>query len=396
MNISDDQQLADIALAARNAGAADLPAGFWQLPLQDKAATATAMLAELRGRAAQGDRAARDFLASPWASSHVRANAAQHESHDHTAAARIVGEVIESLPPYPGGFAGRGIVTCAGGPLYQTCAWVLFTLLRKLGCKLPIECWYAGSGERDAHWERWVSDELGVVCVDAIARGYVGHPFAPGLSFRNHAYSPGALHGYALKPFAVLNSSFQDILFLDADNTPERDPTFMFDSPEFRAAGAIFWPDLPDCALTPVLPAFDVCDTGEPINWESGQLVIDKARVWRPLWLANWFNAQAGHFYRFSWGDCGAWQAAWKRLSAPWAMPGRAARRAGNVALIQHDFQGEPLFFHRVGRRGKWRLDFENEPTPGYSHNELCFAALADLANRQQGRKRRTTPPQGR
>jgi alpha 1,2-mannosyltransferase len=259
---------------------------------------------------------------------------------------------------------------------------VLFTLLRKLGCKLPIECWYAGSGERDERWEQWALEEFGVVCRDAVAQGYVGHQFAPPIFFRGRSYPPGAAHGYALKPFAVLHSSFREVLFLDADNTPARDPAFLFDAPQFIEHGAVFWPDLADSRLAPDLAGLGVACSGEPGNWETGQIVVDKARCWQALALTNWYNAQAGHFYQYSWGDCGTWQAAFKRAAAPWAMPAEPPRRGGAVALVQHDFEGAPLFFHRVGKRGKWRIG-HNDPTPGYEHNAECLAALERLARRR-------------
>lgn len=376
------QSLADLLFAARQFGFAELSTNEWRQSSTEQASAGKTLLAALRERAAQGDTSAREFLALHWAAQLDSRTAARGDEHAETA--QIISEVIASLPNCPGGFSGRGIVTCAGGPTYQTCAWVLFSLLRKLGCTLPIECWYVGSGERDEAWQRWVGEEFGVSCVDAVARGYVGHRFAETTHFRHHAYSAGAMHGYALKPFALLHSSFREVLFLDADNTPERDPAFLFDSPEFRETGAIFWPDLADCALAPELAAFGVPDVPDPINWESGQIVLDKKRAWRALSLSNWFNAQAGYFYRYSWGDCGTWQAAWRRLAAPWSMPEIPARRAGEVALVQHDFAGAPLFFHRVGRRGKWRLT-DNEPTPGYSHNRECFEALEELSRRVAG-----------
>jgi YD repeat-containing protein len=73
---------------------------------------------------------------------------------------------LTSVPRYPGAFSGRGIVTCAGGVRYLTCAWVQINMLRRLGCTLPIEVWYLGEEERDPHWVELV-EPLGVRCVDA-------------------------------------------------------------------------------------------------------------------------------------------------------------------------------------------------------------------------------------
>ena len=64
---------------------------------------------------------------------------------------RLQDEVIERAEPYPAHrFQGRGIVTCAGGPRYFTCAWVLVRVLRDiLKTPLPIQVWHRGAAEID-------------------------------------------------------------------------------------------------------------------------------------------------------------------------------------------------------------------------------------------------------
>ena len=39
-------------------------------------------------------------------------------------------------------------------------------MLRRLGCTLPIECWYLGPGEYDGAWAELVRP-LGITCIDA-------------------------------------------------------------------------------------------------------------------------------------------------------------------------------------------------------------------------------------
>ncbi len=51
-------------------------------------------------------------------------------------------------PLYPENMAGRGVVTCAGGTCYFTCAYVLARVLREtLNCQLPFELWHFGGEE---------------------------------------------------------------------------------------------------------------------------------------------------------------------------------------------------------------------------------------------------------
>ena len=67
-------------------------------------------------------------------------------------------EVIASCGPYPTErFAGRGIVICAGGTKYFTCAWVCASMLRRAGCELPIEFWYLGDYELNAEMRGYVA-----------------------------------------------------------------------------------------------------------------------------------------------------------------------------------------------------------------------------------------------
>jgi alpha-N-acetylglucosamine transferase len=37
---------------------------------------------------------------------------------------------------------------------------------------------------------------------------------------------------------AIQNSAFTDVLFLDSDSFPVRDPEFLFDTPEYEQTGA--------------------------------------------------------------------------------------------------------------------------------------------------------------
>jgi hypothetical protein len=51
------------------------------------------------------------------------------------------------------------------------------------------------------------------------------------------------LRGWELKAYAILHSRFREVLLLDADNVAVTDPEYLFQTPEFRRTGAIFWPD---------------------------------------------------------------------------------------------------------------------------------------------------------
>lgn len=48
---------------------------------------------------------------------------------------------------------------------------------------------------------------------------------------------------FQIKAAAIINSSFREILYLDSDNAPTRDPSYLFHSKGYTETGAIFWPD---------------------------------------------------------------------------------------------------------------------------------------------------------
>ena len=144
---------------------------------------------------------------------------------------------LETVEPYPDKYQGKGIVICAGGVKYLTCAWVCINMLRKHGCQLPIQVWYLGEDEGDTNWIELVK-ELGVECHDALA----------GQENSNYSHNSGPEYhsrhaGWASKSHAIINCPFEEVLFLDADNMPVVDPTFLFDTKEYRETGAIFWSD---------------------------------------------------------------------------------------------------------------------------------------------------------
>ncbi|MBI3880442.1 MAG: hypothetical protein HY301_10320 [Verrucomicrobia bacterium] len=138
---------------------------------------------------------------------------------------------LKDIPPYPTGYEGRGVVIVGGGSLFFTCAWVCIKMLRRAGCQLPVELWHLGPDELDDRMKELVAPP-GVRCVDA---------------FEVRKKHPArVLKGWELKPYAILHSRFKEVLYLDADNVPVRDPEYLFASREFQETGALFWPDVGD------------------------------------------------------------------------------------------------------------------------------------------------------
>jgi hypothetical protein len=290
---------------------------------------------------------------------------------------RVLLEALLQRPSaYPAErFAGRGIVICAGGETYFPCAWVVIGMLRRLGCTLPIELWHRGPGEMTPEMIALVAP-LGVACVDA-------YEVARRRPYRR-------LDSWEIKPFAIAHSGFAEVLYLDADNVPLRDPEFLFATPEYAAAGALFWPDRytgPGSGFEWLKrEAWEVC--GVPYRLEpeieAGQLVIDKRRCWPALRLVLHLNEHSDYYYAFFYGDKDTFHLSWRRLGLDYALvPWRARTLGDSEAIVQHDPDGAPLFQHRNGDR--WSVRRPNRCIGGFHLEAECLEVLAGLKARWSG-----------
>lgn len=279
--------------------------------------------------------------------------------------------IAEQLPRrrYPEGkFTGRGVVIAAGGLRYTVPAWVCVRALRHVGCQLPIQVWHRGPAERVPAIESLLAD-YDVEFVDAYTIRDAGHPHA-------------RLNGYELKSFAVTWCPWEDVLFLDADNVPVRDPTYLFDWPTYLQSGAIFWPDYPDYSPGSTIWRLYGLDYRPMKRLETGQMLIDKRACWPALQLLDWYLQRSLFFFRYGLGDLDPTAAAWLKLGYRWAQPPRGIHTLRNRAgqhrtMCQHDFDGERIFQHHNTR--KWSISDPWEDVPDLQLAALIRNWLAEL-----------------
>lgn len=304
---------------------------------------------------------------------------------------RLLERELREPPPKPEFRGVDGIVTCvsakpgfsSGKSLkngYLPGGYVLVRELRRLGCNLPICVGYLGDIEMDPAACRAMESVPGVTCLDLTATAAL-EPYRPGGGW----CGPRILNGWESKSWAIISSGFRRAMFLDADNTVTRDPTYLFRSQQFTVNGAVFWPDVPPHDRTEWLPDVVWANVGmEPcpnyIDFESGQLMIDLDKCWRQIWATKHINDHSDWYYKFVFGDKSTFHLAWAkaqamRLGGAWSMPEREAR--GWIgSLEQHDFAGKVLFQH--GTRNK--PDRHGYPAPqALIHRSHCESHLADL-----------------
>ena len=287
---------------------------------------------------------------------------------------------LDAIPDYPEGrYRGRGVVIAGGGERYFASLYVTIRALRHVGCRLPIQVWYLGRNDEMPADRQALLAPLGVECIDADA-----------VRLRHPARS---LNGWELKVFATLHSDFEELLFLDADCYPCRDPEFLFALDDYRERGAIFWPDMATHDPRLKWPAFGVANPRRPGSVESGQYVIDKRASWRPLSLAWFYNDHSDYYYRYCYGDKHTFEVAWERCGRPFVMWQPHARWV-DVAYVHPGPDGGSLFVHRCA--DKFRFDrqqyvtHQNHQAPHF-HAALplereCWGWMAELA-RDMGRE---------
>ncbi|WPV01579.1 hypothetical protein SNE26_07305 [Mucilaginibacter sp. cycad4] len=244
---------------------------------------------------------------------------------------------------------GKGIVISAGGLRYFTSAWVLINTLRNFGCNLPIEIWFHGN-EISRGMKRQLA-KLGVQCKDL------------------RQFMDNAPHGFLMKPLSILYSSFQEVLFLDADNNCVKDPTYLFENAAYKKHGCMFWPDYWQTSVTnPIWEILEI-EYSKSYEQDSGQILIDKAKSWNQLQLCAYFNMRRDVYYKFLYGDKDTFRFAWLALGTPYYMIEHAAGTCGykdnrdnsfnGTTMVQHDTDNEIIFLHR--NLLKWDITLKDE-----------------------------------
>ncbi|KAF1345864.1 putative alpha-1,3-mannosyltransferase [Delphinella strobiligena] len=174
---------------------------------------------------------------------------------------------------------GRGIVL-SGNDIQAPYFLSSIESFRRLGCDLPVEIMYLGENDLGDDW-RMKLEAIGGVTTRDLSKMVNSQNWA--------------IKGWASKSFALLMSSFREVIYLDADALFFTNPEILFEDPGYKETGALFFKDrmlnkgtsrkdfLKDVMPKPIsLKAqesrFWTAESSE--QQESGVLVVDK---WRHL-----------------------------------------------------------------------------------------------------------------
>ncbi|KAL9113396.1 MAG: hypothetical protein Q9227_002437 [Pyrenula ochraceoflavens] len=183
----------------------------------------------------------------------------------------------------------RGIVTTTG-PKNLPALVISIRMLRLTGSLLPVQVWLADDSEYNAYVCEKVMPTLAAEC----------RVFADIIDFSSRG-SPN-LKMYQYKIFAILFSTFDEVLWLDADAFPVRDPASLFDLEPFTSHGLVLWPDF---WIGTQSPYYYTISSQEPPSMslrassETGEIFVSKTRHWQSLLLASYYNYYGpSHYYR--------------------------------------------------------------------------------------------------
>ncbi|KAF8318463.1 hypothetical protein DL93DRAFT_389925 [Clavulina sp. PMI_390] len=176
---------------------------------------------------------------------------------------------------------------------------------------------------------------------------------------------------FQIKADAIIYSSFEEVLYLDSDNIPLRDPTYLFDSPVYAGVGqpgVVFWPDIfKDHPRNAIWRLTGRACSQDEWTLETGQIIIRKTGNGglnlAALHIAAHMQLERDFYFRLSEGDKDTFKYAFWVLGIPYTMSPRWLGTLGfhptwdpnqfcGIAMLQYDLTSQPsahpnpLFVH--------------------------------------------------
>lgn len=300
---------------------------------------------------------------------------------------------LRNPAPMPSYQPGRSIVTsCYRQEIPGT--WILLAELRRLDFDIPIEVFY-----RDGELNDDEIREMTNISPERITFRKVQTRVE---NFRDRWGNP---KGWGTKVLSIIESRYEENLWIDCDNVPIRNCMDLFSDPEYLKKGSLFWRDVYSIdradqyhSGSAMWQVFNVpFNDGEPI--ESGQFLVNKKQVWQQLSMMLYFTHNSNVYYNFG-GDAECWRMAWQFVSlknggyhssfnyhaspeVPYGFmpygpfhkgrPNPWGKYGGGTVMVQRDRQGNELFNHRNIDKWRWR---EENPYNADVINEMNYHAV--------------------
>lgn len=140
--------------------------------------------------------------------------------------------------------ASAGIVIPVGDRNIRYAGHLLASLLRVVGTQLPIQIVYAGDDDLSKHNREFLATLAGAT---SKSRRSSSTPsaleFVDILTIFDDSTLKLQEGGWAIKPFALLGSSFEKVILMDADAVFLKSPDILLEQAAFRRSGALLFRD---------------------------------------------------------------------------------------------------------------------------------------------------------
>ncbi|RCK55388.1 Alpha-1,2-mannosyltransferase MNN24 [Candida viswanathii] len=296
---------------------------------------------------------------------------------------------------------GDGIVYLGGGK-YDQLAFLSIKVLRDNGSRLPIEVIIPYDKDYDVQFCDRILPTLNGKCklmTDYLPKSYIDR-----------------IKGFQLKNIALLISSFERILYLDADNIPVKNPDPLFTNKPFTDKHLVLWPDLWRRSTSPnyyKIADIDVDDTFKVRNSyikgdergkltdsvyhsfhdckgsipeassETGQILINKKVHFKTLVLAMYYNFYGPSFFyplmsqgAAGEGDKETFIAAAHKLGLPYYQVTEFPREFGpvNDRTKKHEIFGmgqyDPIIDYYMSTKSEGGVDYDSPLPEAYAIND--------------------------
>ncbi|OGM48764.1 hypothetical protein ABOM_002940 [Aspergillus bombycis] len=227
----------------------------------------------------------------------------------------------------------RGIVTTAGGS-YLPVFLSSLRMLRRTGSTLPVEVYMKDASEYEKKICDKVLPDMGARCLilsDVVGKDVIQH--------------------YQLKVFAVLFSSFEEIVWMDADCFPMDKPEILLNHEPFTSTGLVTWPDFWASSVSPAyynISQQPMPPMTERQSSETGIFLVSKKTHYLTLLLAAYYNYYGpSHYFRLlSQGAPGEGDketflqaaTAWVNLSTRWRVQDPSVDKPPRVFFIHANY----------------------------------------------------------
>ncbi|EEA28817.1 mannosyltransferase [Talaromyces marneffei ATCC 18224] len=258
----------------------------------------------------------------------------------------------------------RGVVSMAGGayfPLFMA----QLRMLRRNNSTLPVEVFLRDSSEYEDHLCEKVLPQYNAKCV--VLSDLLGSTKHKGVEIEH----------YQFRTFAVLFSSFEEVVWMDADCFPLSRVDDLLDSEPFTSTGLVTWPDF--SASTTSQLFYQISQQEIPpmtlrAATKTGVFLTSKKTHFLTLLLAAYYNYHGpSHYFSLllqgapGQGDKEAFIQAALALKEPvYPVSERVSALShtteGGDLVISAVAQADPIEDHQLTKEGIWRV---KEPETG-------------------------------